>query len=77
MILPWNRLKETGFPVILEFKVFSSEKGDLSLEDTAARARQQIEEKKYDTDLLAKGFSPHEIRKYGFGFRGKEVIITD
>ena len=63
--------------VILEFKVYSTEKGDRSLEDTARRARRQIEEKKYDTELLSKGFSPREIRKYGFGFRGKEVMIID
>lgn len=68
-----NRISDA---MILEFKVFSSKSGDQSLEDTARRARGQIDEKNYDTELFAKGFSPDEIRKYWFGFRGKEVMIV-
>lgn len=35
----------------------------------------QIAEKKYDTDLLAKGIPAEKIHHYGFAFRGKEVLI--
>lgn len=63
-------------PAILEFKVFDAGEGDKTLCDTAARARKQIDEKAYDADLLARGFSGDSIRKYGFGFRGKEVVIS-
>ena len=45
--------READMPaVILEFKLFSSKRGEKSLEDTAANALKQIEEKKYDTELL-------------------------
>lgn len=27
------------------------------------------------TELLSEGFAPHQIRKYGFAFRGKECLI--
>lgn len=63
-------------PAILEFKVFDAGEGDKTLCGTAARARKQIDEKAYDADLLARGFSGDSIRKYGFGFRGKEVVIS-
>lgn len=61
---------------ILEFKVFDKAKGDRKLRDTADRARKQIDEKAYDADLLSRGIPTGKIRKYGFGFRGKEVIIV-
>ncbi len=35
----------------------------------------QIEEKQYEAALVAKGFSEKNIRKYGFAFKGKEVLI--
>ena len=60
---------------ILEFKVFDDARGDTTLQDTAYRAKQQIEEKQYDAQLLAKGFEKSHIIIYGFGFRGKEVVI--
>ena len=68
--------KEDSRAFILEFKVFSEKEGDVILADTAKRARKQIDEKKYDTDLLSRGFPPDAVAKYGFGFRGKEVLIT-
>jgi transposase len=37
----------------------------------------QIEEKKYDVSLIAKGVLRERIHKYGFAFRGKEVLIGE
>ncbi len=35
----------------------------------------QIERKNYETALLAKGIPAGRIRKYGFAFCGKQVLI--
>ena len=35
----------------------------------------QIEEKKYETQLLAEGIKREHIRKYGFAFQGKTCFI--
>lgn len=61
--------------VIMEFKVIDPELGEKSLEETAQNALKQIEEKKYDTELLAKGIAKDNILKYGFAFKGKECLI--
>ena len=45
------------------------------LEDTVATAHRQIQEKQYETELIAAGFLPEQIRKYSFAFRGKECLI--
>ena len=64
----------TGNGVIFEFKSrdFEDEK---DLEETAAEALRQIEEKNYEAELVSLGFPPEKIYKYGFGFAGKEVLI--
>ena len=36
---------------------------------------QQIEVKQYEAELVAKGISRERIRKYGFAFEGKSVLI--
>lgn len=60
--------------VIMEFKVFDpDEEKDLS--ETVDSALRQIEAKRYDTVLAERGISGENIRKYGFAFRGKEVLI--
>ncbi|MCD7717365.1 MAG: ATP-binding protein [Lachnospiraceae bacterium] len=60
--------------IIIEFKVFDPKKEE-TLNDTAKRALDQIRDRKYETDLKARGI--HKVRKYGFAFRGKEVLIEE
>ena len=60
--------------IIIEFKVFNT-KREASLEDTVKAALAQIEEKRYDAALLAKGIPEDKIYKYGFAFEGKTVLI--
>lgn len=59
---------------ILEFKVYDPD-GEQSLTDTVAAAHRQIEEKQYAADLIARGVPADRIRKYGFAFEGKKVLI--
>lgn len=59
---------------VMEFKVFNPRK-EKTLEDTAENALKQIEEKEYVTELEENGIPAERIRKYGFAFRGKEVLI--
>ncbi len=60
--------------MILEFKVYDPEE-ERSLEDTVQSALRQIEEKKYEQSLLDGGIPKERIRKYGFAFEGKKVLI--
>ena len=66
--------KEGLDAIIIEFKVFNTRR-DSSLADTVQAALAQIEEKKYEQTLIAKGIPEGRIRKYGFAFEGKEVLI--
>ena len=61
--------------MILEFKVQDSEE-EKELTDTAQEALRQIERKKYETVLTEKGIPQEKIRKYGFAFQGKRVLIA-
>ncbi|EOS68290.1 hypothetical protein C818_03639 [Lachnospiraceae bacterium MD308] len=60
--------------IILEFKVFQPRK-EKELSDTVKAALKQIEDKKYESVLIAKGIEKERIRKYGFAFCGNEVLI--
>ena len=62
--------------MIIEFKVHNPKK-EKSLEETVETALKQIEDKQYEASLIAKGFKVDRIKKYGFAFQGKEVLIGD
>lgn len=61
--------------VIMKFKVRDAEDGEETLDDTAKNALKQIEEKKYDADLLQRGIPAERILKYGFAFEGEKCLI--
>ena len=72
MLKPVDREKDNAY--IIEFKVHKPKK-EKDLEVTVANALAQIEEKKYEAQLLAEGLKPERIRKYGFAFQGKACLI--
>ena len=71
MLIPKDRTRPA---IVMEFKVFDGDE-EQDLKDTVQAALKQIEEKQYDTELLALGFPKDHIRHYGFAFEGKKVLI--
>jgi hypothetical protein len=74
MLVPKDREKDCAY--IIEFKVHKPMK-EKDLAETVANALNQIEEKQYEAKLVADGFEPENIRKYGFAFKGKECMIGE
>lgn len=72
VLKPFDKEKDRAY--IIEFKVFRASK-EKTLADTVANALAQIEEKQYGAALIASGFVPEQIRKYGFAFQGKTCLI--
>lgn len=67
-------LEKEDYGIILEFKVRDpDDEGDLK--ETVGQALKQIEDKQYEQVLLDHGVSKDRIRKYGFAFEGKKVLI--
>lgn len=60
--------------IIVEFKVFDKRR-DKTLDDTLCAALRQIEENNYAAGLEAEGIPIERIRKYGFAFKGKRVLV--
>jgi hypothetical protein len=73
MMTPLNR---TDDAIIIEFKVYDSE-DEKNLQDTVQDALRQIEEEKYEEMLIVQGIPSERIRKYGFAFEGKKVLIGE
>lgn len=74
MLEPKNRNDNASDDsMILEFKVQDTDERELS--DTVKRALEQIERQNYESVLIAKGIPREKIRKYGFAFCGKKVLI--
>lgn len=60
--------------IIMEFKVSNPRKEE-TLSHTVQVALEQIDHMKYENDLLHRGIAAERIRKYGFAFEGKNVLI--
>ncbi len=60
--------------IIIEFKVQDTEETELTA--TVRSALKQIEERDYQASLIARGIPEERIRKYGFAFCGKRVLIA-
>ena len=71
MLTPYDKNDNA---VIMEFKVHEPD-DEKSLQETVDAALMQIEEKQYAAALTAKGVPESRIRKYGFAFEGKKVLI--
>ena len=60
--------------IIMEFKVQDPD-DEQDLSQTVEAALEQIDRKNYAAELTGKGISSERIRKYGFAFCGKRVLI--
>ncbi len=72
VMLEPRRREDDG--ILLEFKV-QDEDEERELWDTVKAALDQIDRQKYESVLTEKGVPKEKIRKYGFAFRGKTVLI--
>lgn len=74
MMIPRKAQYKRYPAIILEFKVYNSSR-EKNLEETVQCALDQIENRKYDAELIAHGVEKEHIRHYGFAFDGKKVLI--
>lgn len=61
---------------IIEFKAVHTKRGE-TLEDAVRAALKQMEDNQYEALLVSRGISRNRIRKYGFAFQEKTVLIGD
>jgi hypothetical protein len=75
MLIPKATARDTSNDkaYIIEFKV--KKQHEETLEETLKNAIAQIEEKHYEQELISAGIPSGNIRKYGFAFEGKKVLI--
>lgn len=74
MMVPKD-IKNKKLPaIVIEFKVYDSE-NEKQLKDTVKAAHRQIEEKRYDDEIIQLGIEKDRIKHYGFAFEGKKVLI--
>ena len=74
MMVPKD-IKNKKLPaIVIEFKVYDSE-DEKQLKDTVKAAHRQIEEKRYDDEIIQLGIEKDRIKHYGFAFEGKKVLI--
>jgi len=74
MMVPKD-IKNKKLPaIVIEFKVYDSE-DEKQLKDTVEAAHRQIEEKRYDDEIIQLGIEKDRIKHYGFAFEGKKVLI--
>ncbi|MDE6686613.1 MAG: ATP-binding protein [Lachnospiraceae bacterium] len=59
---------------VIGFILFNKNR-DLTMEDTVAAAHKQMEDKRYEDLFSSKGIGPERLKKFGFAFQGKEVLI--
>ena len=72
MLEPRDPARDDAF--IFEFKVHDSD-DESDLKATVAAALEQIKARHYAQQLIERGIPENRIRKYGFAFRGREVLI--
>lgn len=60
--------------IIIEFKIQDPD-DEKDLSQTVSAALDQIEKKNYAAELVEKGIRSDRIRKYGFAFCGKKILI--
>lgn len=72
MLIPLHN-EERG--IIIEFKTRDTKK-EKSLKATCNNALKQIKKMRYASTLQSRGVAKNAIYSYGFGFEGKEVLIT-
>lgn len=70
MLTPKDKKKDNAY--IIEFKVYKPAK-EKNLEETVQNALAQIQEKQYDTQLLAEGFTAKQIKNMVLHFMEKFV----
>lgn len=71
--VPGGLIKDDA--IVIEFKVQDADEKELS--DTVKSALRQIDEKNYQAAHVAKGILEERIKKYGFAFCGKKVLIGE